>query len=509
MARPPATKNNKKNFDRSVDLTTIEYGKIPPQARDLEEAILGAIMLEKDSIDKVLERLTPECFYIEAHQRIMKSMIDLVNKSQPIDIHTVVEQLRVNEDLEQCGGPYYVTKLTNSVVSSANIEAHARIVFQKHLQRQLIKLGGQMIHGGFEDLGDVFDLIDHIEGNLFEITKTMHSNNYAGMSLLLVNAVQRLEKMKAENKDVSGVASGFPSIDRITFGWQKTDLIILAARPGVGKTAFALNLARNAAKAGTPVAFFSLEMSAGQLINRLMSSESEIALEKIQRGRLDEDESKRLYVKGIQPLSDLPIFIDDTAGLNVFELRAKARRLKQKEKVGLIIVDYLQLMSGTSTGHQRNREQEISEISRNLKKLAKELDIPIIALSQLSRETEKRGGDKTPILSDLRESGAIEQDADAVIFIYRAEYHGIHRDAGGESTSGETVIKFAKYRNGSPGSVKLRAQLWIQKFIEMENVPFESIKTNDKDGRKNGLTTLWQPFKEKDDQIDSEDQTFK
>lgn len=503
MARQP--KNDKKKIRPDINIEQIStHGRVPPQAKDLEEAILGAIMLEVGAIDKVIERLKPEHFYLETHQLIMKGMIDLLNKSQPIDILTVCEQLRKNETLDQCGGPYYVTKLTNSVVSSANIEEHSRIVFEKSLQRDVIRLGGTMIHMGYEDITDVFDIIDEVEGSLFSITKSMHTNQYQGMSGLLVPAIQSIEYMKQNQQDISGVTSGFPSVDRITHGWQPTDLIILAARPGVGKTAFALNLARNAAKSGKPVGFFSLEMSAGQLMYRLLSSESEISLEKISRGRLDEDESKVLYKKGIQPLSDMGIFIDDTPAMNVFELRAKARRMKQKENIQLLIVDYLQLMSGTGTGHQRNREQEISEISRNLKKLAKELKIPIIALSQLSRETEKRS-DKTPVLSDLRESGAIEQDADAVVFIYRAEYHGIHRDAAGESTSGETVIKFAKYRNGSPGSVKLTAKLWIQKFTELETLPF--VKKDDKS--KTGITNLWQPFKEKDDQIDNDDQTFK
>jgi replicative DNA helicase len=490
----------------SLDLGTMVYGKVPPQAKDLEEAILGALLLERDAFDKLAGLMHPEIFYVEAHQRIFSAMQRLVNKSQPIDSYTVAEELRSTEELEIVGGPYYVTKLTNSVVSSANIEAHCKIVTQKFIQRELIRVGGIFIEDGYSDTGDVFDMIDNAEQALFKVMSSIRSQNYFTMDQLLVTAVKEIETARHSEEKLSGVTSGFVSMDKLTHGWQPTDLIILAARPAVGKTAFALNLARNAAKAGTPVGFFSLEMSAGQLIRRLMSAESEMPLEKIQRARMEDNDMKILYSKGIQPLSQAPIMIDDTAGMNIFELRSKARQMKNKQNVGLIIVDYLQLMSGISEGRQQNREQEISNISRNLKQLAKELNIPIIALSQLSRETEKRTS-KEPQLSDLRESGAIEQDADAVIFIYRPEYYGIQRDAAGESNPGETHFKFAKYRNGSPGMVKLRAQLWIQKFVEMEDLPFvPKGKELKKDER--GVTQLWQPFNESKEQVDPNDKTF-
>jgi len=448
------------------------YGKVPPQAKDLEEAVLGAIMLEKSAFDTVVEILKPECFYVDAHQRIYRAMQSLQQKNQPIDILTVVEELRSRNELEMVGGPYYVTRLTNAVVSSANIEAHSRIILQKFIQRELIRISGEIISDSYEDSTDVFDLLDEAESKLFEITNNHLRKNFDSIDSVLVKTVQRIEDMRHRNEDITGVPSGFPSLDRVTYGWQNTDLIILAARPAVGKTAFALNLARNAAlnpTKPTPVAFFSLEMSAGQLVQRILAAESEIWLEKIARGKLEEHEMKQLYAKGIQKLAQAPIFIDDTAALNIFELRAKCRRLKNKHNIGMILIDYLQLMSGGGEGRNTNREQEISQISRNLKQLAKELNVPIIALSQLSRAVETRKeGNKMPQLSDLRESGAIEQDADMVMFIYRPEYYDITSNEFGESNKGETHVRIAKHRNGSLETVKLRALLHIQKFVEMD-----------------------------------------
>ena len=457
----------------SIDLSTMVYGKVPPQAKDLEEAVLGAIMLEKSAFDTVVEILKPECFYTDGHQRIYRAMQGLQQKNQPIDILTVVEELRSREELEMVGGPYYVTKLTNAVVSSANIEAHSRIILQKFIQRELIRISGEIISDSYEDSTDVFDLLDDAESKLFEITNNHLRKNFDSIDTVLVKTVQRIEDMRHRNEDITGVPTGFNSLDRVNYGWQSTDLIILAARPSVGKTAFALNLARNAClhpTKPTPIAFFSLEMSAGQLVQRILSAESEIWLEKIARGKLEEHEMKQLYAKGIQRLAKAPMFIDDTAALNIFELRAKCRRLKNKHNIGMIIIDYLQLMSG-SNDRNSNREQEISKISRDLKGLAKELQVPIIALSQLSREVEKRGakdGNKIPQLSDLRESGAIEQDADMVMFLYRPEYYDITANEFGESNKGETHVRIAKHRNGTLETVKLRALLHIQKFTEWE-----------------------------------------
>src|SRR5687768_17508449 len=452
-------RDNKNRLISSPDLSTMIYDKLPSQAKALEEAVLGAIMLEKCAFDTVVEILKAECFYVDSHQRIYKSMQSLANKSQPIDILTVVEELRMREELDLVGGPYYVTKLTNSVVSSANIEAHSRIVLQKFIQRELIRISGEIIADAYEDSTDVFDLLDQAESKIYEVTSSHLRNNYESIDSVLVKTIQRIEDLRHRNEDITGVPTGFVSLDRITYGWQNTDLIILAARPSVGKTALALNLARNAAlhpTKPTPVAFFSLEMSAGQLVQRILSAESEIWLEKISRGKMEEHEMKQLYAKGIQRLAQAPIFIDDTAALNIFELRAKCRRLKNKHNVGLIIIDYLQLMSGTNDRNS-NREQEISRISRDLKGLAKELQVPIIALSQLSREVEKRKeGNKIPQLSDLRESGAIEQDADMVMFLYRPEYYDITANEFGESNKVETHVRVAKHRNGALENIKLK-----------------------------------------------------
>jgi replicative DNA helicase len=465
-------RDKKRGRKTPLDLSTMIYGKVPPQAKELEEAVLGAIMLEKGAFDQVVEILKPECFYVDAHQRIFRAMQGLANKSQPIDMLTVVEELRMREELDMIGGPYYVTKLTNAVVSSANIEAHSRIILQKFIQRELIRISGEIISDAYEDSTDVFDLLDQAESKMYEVTSNHLKNNYQSIDSVLVKTIQRIEDLRHKNEDITGVPSGFPSLDKVTYGWQSTDLIILAARPAVGKTAFALNLARSAAlhpSKPTGVALFSLEMSAGQLVQRILSAESEIWLEKISRGKMEEHEMKQLYQKGIQKLAQAPIYIDDTAALNIFELRAKCRRLKNTSDIGLIIIDYLQLMSGTGERNS-NREQEISTISRSLKGLAKELQVPIIALSQLSREVEKRkDGNKMPQLSDLRESGAIEQDADMVMFLYRPEYYDITENEMGENNRGETHVRIAKHRNGSLETIKLRAMLHIQKFVEDGN----------------------------------------
>lgn len=494
--------NDRKTRRKPVlDQSFASMGKLPPQSKDMEEAILGAIMLEKSAFDVAAEIIKPECFYQEAHQRIFRAMQQLANNSMPIDLLTVVETLRSNGELEMIGGPFYVTKLTNAVVSSANIDAHCRIVVQKYIQRELIRISSEIIGEAYEDSSDVFDMLDSAEGKLFEITNNHLKRNFDSIDTVIVKTINRIEEMRNRHEDITGVPTGFESLDRITFGWQPTDLIILAARPSVGKTAFALNLARNAAlNAGkpTPVAFFSLEMSSAQLVQRILSAESEIWLEKIARGKLEEYEMKQLYNRGIERLSKAPIFIDDSAALNIFELRAKCRRLKNKHNVGLIIIDYLQLMSGTGDRNS-NREQEISKISRDLKGLAKELQVPIVALSQLSREVEKRKeGNKMPQLSDLRESGAIEQDADLVMFLYRPDYYEMNQDEFGENIKGETHVRIAKHRNGSLETVKLKALLHIQKFIEMEDnaTGFGATGTGNNSTMPSGN---WKPIREMDE----------
>ena len=462
--------NRTRKKNSSVDLSAMMYGKIPPQVRELEEAVLGAILLEKSAFDSVTEILKPECFYVESHQLIFRSMQSLQQKNMPIDMLTVVEELRMQENLEMVGGAYYISKLTNVVVSTANIEAHARIVLQKFIQRELIRISGEIIGNAYEDSTDVFDLLDDSETKMFNITNNYLKKNFEDIGNVLAKAINRIDELRTKKDEISGVPSGFASLDRITYGWQPTDLIILAARPSVGKTAFALNLARNAALHPTkpqPVGFFSLEMSASQLVQRILSAESEIKMEKISRGKLEDYEYQQLLSKGLNRLESAPIYIDDTAALNIFEFRAKARRLVNKHNVKIIIIDYLQLMSGSGDKNS-NREQEISNISRSLKALAKELNIPIIALSQLSRAVETRKESKMPQLSDLRESGAIEQDADMVMFIYRPEYYEVMSNEMGESTQGETHIRIAKHRNGSLDLVKLRARLDIQRFEEWD-----------------------------------------
>lgn len=454
------------------------FSKIPPQSKELESAILGAILIEKNAFDAVVDILTPECFYVSANQLVFRSMISLAHKNLPIDLLTVVEELKNSNQLEGVGGPYYLSKLTNSVVSSANIEAHAYMVKEKFIGRELIRIGADVVAEAYADSSDVFEIINKVDKQWTELISSNEKRNYNGIRECVSKSMNRIEDLRQKDKHVTGTPSGFPALDRLTHGWQDTDLIVLAARPSVGKSAIALNFARNAATFYLnenkdnqaplkSVAFFSLEMSSGQLVNRILSSESEIYLDKITNGKVDEEQLKTLY-KFSEDISRLPLFIDDTPSLNIFELRAKCRRLKAKHNVGLIILDYLQLMNGDS-GKASQREQEVSKISRNLKGLAKELEVPIIALSQLSRETEKRSGDKkTPQLSDLRESGAIEQDADIVMFLYRPEYYNITANEMGENNKGETDVKIAKHRNGELGTIKLKGHLAIQKFKNWE-----------------------------------------
>jgi replicative DNA helicase len=468
------TKPHNKRQERrktNVDISNMVYGKVPPQAKELEEAVLGAVMLVKSTMDTVISLLTPECFYVDAHQRIFRAMLQLHAKSSPVDLLTVVEQLKANEELEMVGGPYYVTKLTNSVVSTANIDAHMRIVYEKYLQREIIRLCGETLSEAYEDSADAFELLDLLDGKLTRLNTGHHNKSAVHIKNGMALSFTRINELRHLNHQMIGIPSGFTALDRVTMGWRNIDLIILAARPSVGKTAFALNLARNAAMNDfkpTPVLFFSMEMSTGQLIDRLMSAESEIWIEKISTGKLDDMHVEQLY-KRTEKLYKSPVYFDDTPAQNILQLRSKARMAVRKYGVGIIIVDYLQLMSGVE--RKGNREQEISEISRGLKALAKELEIPVIALSQLSREPDKRSGsNKMPQLSDLRESGAIEQDADTVMFMYRPEYYNQTANEFGESTSGETHIRIAKHRNGKLDTIKVKALLHIQKFVDWDEL---------------------------------------
>lgn len=409
-------------------------GKMPPQAIDLEEAVLGAIMLEKDALTNVVDILKSDSFYKDAHTRIFGAIESLFARSEPVDILTVTQELKKTGELDLVGGAYYITQLTNRVASAANAEFHARIVAQKYIQRELIRISTKTINDAYEESSDVFDLLDTAEKNLFSIVEGNIKKNYDKMSTLVKSAMEEIETLIANKGQLSGVQSGLTALDRITAGWQKSDLVVIAARPAMGKTALVLTMARNAAvEFKKPVAIFSLEMSSLQLVTRLIASESELSSEKIKKGDLQQYEIHQLQEK-TKPISEAPLFIDDTPGLSIFELRAKARRLKEQHDIQMIIIDYLQLMTAGNEG-KGNREQEIASISRALKGLAKELSIPVLALSQLSRAVESRGGDKRPQLSDLRESGAIEQDADMVIFIHRPEYYGLTEDADGDRKS--------------------------------------------------------------------------
>ncbi len=442
-------------------------GKVQPQARALEEAVLGALMLDKDAVAVVVDILRPESFYEERHQKIYRAITQLFEASSPIDLLTTTEQIRKNGELDLIGGAYYLVELTNHVASSANVEYHARIISQKHIQRELIRISTETINLAYEDTTDVFDLLDRSEQNLFSITEKSMSRGVMPMSTLVNLAIKQIEELSQKKDGLTGVPTGFIALDRLTSGWQPSDLIIIAARPAMGKTSLTLAIALNAAADfGKPVAFFSLEMSSVQLVNRLISLETEISGEKLRKGQLESYEWQQLHV-GISKLSHVPIFIDDTPALSVFELRAKCRRLKMQHDIQLIIVDYLQLMTAGGDGGKGNREQEIANISRSLKGLAKELNVPVIALSQLSRAVEVRGGSKRPQLSDLRESGSIEQDADIVGFIYRPEYYGITEDEDGNSLKGVGEIIIAKHRNGAVDSVRLK---WDGQYAKFGNL---------------------------------------
>jgi replicative DNA helicase len=441
-------------------------GKLPPQALELEEAVLGALMLEKSALNAVVEFLKPEHFYSESHREIYSSIIQLFKSSEPVDMRTVVNQLRKDGKIELVGGAYYIAELTSKVSSAANIEYHARVIIEMAIKRDLIQIASQVHQDAYEDTSDVFELLDKTEQSIFAISDSNLRKNYDNMKNLMYRAIQELQKLKEHKDGLTGVPTGFSSLDRMTSGWQNSDLVIIAARPGMGKTAFVVSAMRNAAvEFKRPVAIFSLEMASVQLVNRMISAEAELEGEKIRKGQLADHEWQQLVHK-TNRLSAAPIFIDDTPALSILELRAKCRRLKAEHNIELIIVDYLQLMRGDSAG---NREQEIASISRALKGIAKELSVPVLALSQLSRGVETRGGDKRPQLSDLRESGSIEQDADIVMFLYRPEYYKITVDEEGLPTQGMAEVIIAKHRNGSTGTAKLKFIGKYTKFADFDS----------------------------------------
>lgn len=446
----------------------IVYGKVPPQVREFEKAVLGAVMLERNALGAIEGTLTPDMFYVDAHTRIFQAILSLSAKGRPVDILEVVEQLRSSGDLEVIGGPYFVTALTSAVVSSANIEYHAGRIVDAWKRRQIISYTHELQKMAYSDEFTSDDCMVFNEKELTELSVVSESERVSPMSTVLVDVAKEVVEISSNKDSLVGVTSGFKSIDKITHGFKEQELIIIAARPGMGKTAFALNIARNAVmdkKNPVPVAFFSLEMSNKQLVKRMIAAESGVFLNKIITGRMGDYDKDVFYNSGIVPLSAAKMFFDETPAININQLKSKCRKLKRRHNIGLIIVDYLQLMSGVGKG--KNREGEISEISRGLKAIGKELNIPVIALSQLSREVEKREN-KEPMLADLRESGAIEQDADMVMFLYRPEYYKKNADENGESTRGLTKINIAKNRSGMLDNINLKADLAIQKFTEWE-----------------------------------------
>jgi len=441
-------KTNKKN----VPLNLMP-GKIPPQAIDFEIAVLGALLLEKDALPKVIDILKPEIFYKDAHSLIYDAILSLFRDSQPVDLLTVSQFIKQQGKLEAIGGNAYLAELTSRVSSAANIEYHARIIAQKFILRELIRISGEILTEAYDDTTDVFQLLDKAEQSLFSLSETNLRRNYETMHSLTHKMIQRLEELKAKGNSITGIPSGYQALDNMTAGWQKSDFVIIAARPAMGKTAFTLNIARNAAiLSNAPVVIFTLEMSAIQLAQRLIFAEAEIDLSKARNGNLSSHEWNQLNAR-IGEISKAPIYIDDTPALSIMDCRAKCRRLKAEKGIQLVIIDYLQLMRGDNrTG---NREQEIAMISRSLKELAKELDVPVIALSQLSRAVETRGSDKKPMLSDLRESGSIEQDADMVMFLYRPEYYGFQTLEDGTPTEGICQVIIGKQRHGPVGEISL------------------------------------------------------
>ena len=443
-------------------------GKLQPQAIELEKAVLGALMIDNESLSDAIDSLRTEYFYSPKHQRIFEAIVNLFNNTQPVDILTVSEELKRLEAFEKIGGLGYISELTNNVASASNTEFHARIIAEKFIKRSLINISRKISADAFDDTVDIFDLLNNAEAELFTVTEGTLRKSYDKMSLLIKGALENIETLRNKEDGLSGIPSGFTSLDRVTSGWQNSDLIICAARPGMGKTALALSMTRNIAIAhNTPIGFFSLEMSSEQLVNRLIASEAELSASKLRKGDLADHEMVQLHEK-IKQLSEAQIFIDDTPALTIFELRAKARRLVKNHNVRIIMIDYLQLMH--AGGNAGNREQEISTISRSLKGIAKELKIPVIALSQVNRGVENRTGigSKRPMLSDLRESGAIEQDADIVTFIYRPEYYKIYEWDNGDDSRGQAELIIAKHRNGSLKNVRLKFLDEFAKFSDLD-----------------------------------------
>lgn len=456
---------NYKNKPKFKPIQQDQTGKLPPHDTNLEEVVLGALMLEKDAYMNVADFLTPDAFYDPRNAKVYDAISTLGFNQRPIDMITVTEQLRANGTLEEVGGAVHIAELTALVYSAANVEYHAKIVAQKYLARRLITFASQIETDAFDESNDVDDLLQQAEGKLFEISQTHLKREVTQIDPVLTLALEQIQAAANSETGLSGLKTGYDDLDRLTSGWQNSDLIIIAARPAMGKTAFVLSMAKNMAiDYGTPVAIFTLEMANVQLVKRLISNVANLEGEKMKSGQLSPEEWDRLNNR-IAAVYSAPLYLDETPGLSITELRTKARRLVREHGVKLIMIDYLQLMNATGM-KLGSREQEVSTISRSLKALAKELNIPIIALSQLNRSTETRE-DKRPVLSDLRESGAIEQDADIVCFIHRPEYYTrSSEDANGNNIRGLAELIVAKHRSGAVDDVKLR---FISKYARFEN----------------------------------------
>lgn len=462
-----AAPGRKKN-ERIVEVPQMDaYGHKQPQELSFEAAVLGALLIEQDAYSQVSSFLKPEMFYDHRHQLIFEAIQSLSVSQRPVDVLTLPQYMESQGTLEEAGGHYYIAKLAQDVITSAHIEYQAKILLQKYQARQLITYASRIVRDAFDETTDVADLMNYAEGRLFELSQQTQAKSYKQINVVVSQAIDQI-RLAAQNKDgMSGLPSGFEKVDKMTNGWQNSDLIIIAARPAMGKTAFALSMLKNmAVDQRIPVAIFSLEMSNVQLANRLIQNVCDIRGDKIKSGRLEKYEWEQLDNR-VNQLVDAPVFLDESSSLSIFELRTKARRLVREHGVRMIMIDYLQLMNASGMGFG-NRQEEVSTVSRNLKALAKELNIPIIALSQLNRANESREGSlgKRPQLSDLRESGAIEQDADMVCFIHRPEYYALPDDSG-QDMRGKAEIIIAKHRSGAVGTAILR---FHAEFARFENL---------------------------------------
>lgn len=441
-----------------MDIGTL--GRIPPQSLEAEQSVLGSMLIDKEVVPVVMEILKPEDFYRPDHKEIYDVIIELFDRAQPIDLITVSERLKLHGKLELVGGLEYLTNIATEVPTTANVKHYAKIVEEKALLRKLIKASSDIVDLGYSASEEVSYILDKAEQNIFDILQKRSSQGFVPIKDVLVDTFNKLEELYNNSGNITGIPTGFADLDFKTSGLHNSDLILIAARPAMGKTAFALNLAQNAAvHSNVPVAVFSLEMSREQLVNRMLCSEAMVDSNRMKTGKLEDNDWQKV-AKALGPLSEAPIFIDDTPGVSITEIRAKCRRLKLEHNLGLVIIDYLQLMQG-SRSKSENRQQEISEISRSLKILAKEINVPVITLSQLSRAPEART-DHRPILSDLRESGAIEQDADIVMFLYRDDYYNPETE---KKNIAELIL--AKHRNGSTGTVEL---VWLGQYTKFANL---------------------------------------